>query len=329
MMGPEPMCSKNNKVNIGGVFYRTRDGDKGKGTTQCFVRASFSKDDADADNAWEDRYGIINAILRVTIGGVLYTLLKCDWLRPVPTEAQIASFKLKNSILGVHKVSKAYYTFNPWDTSKYTMDNREPYLLTNQVQAQVVIVKHPCMDSALGGKAHAAVTTAAYCQPVADCTPEVLHTLARCQVFQSAAGNGPAAFSAACDQYGAPAVLNDGASAGGVDISAYGFATGDSEDSEDEGMDVEAELKQLRREHGFAAAVHGGGSSAAAREPVVCYGQACIFSGIDTLSPVVRAQVLAAFQATALSGSADIASGGAPGGAPGGPVIASGTSSAG
>ncbi|KAK3272771.1 hypothetical protein CYMTET_18951 [Cymbomonas tetramitiformis] len=56
---------------------------------------------------------------------------------------------------------------------------------------------------------------------------------------------------------------------------------------------------------------------------------ACIFSGIDTLSPVVRAQVLAAFQATALSGSADIASGGAPGGAPGGPVIASGTSSAG
>ncbi|KAK3239246.1 hypothetical protein CYMTET_50812 [Cymbomonas tetramitiformis] len=147
-MGPEPMCSKYNKVNIGGVFYRTRDGDKGKVTTQCFVRASFPKNDADADDEWEDRYGIINAILRVSIGGVLYTFLKCDWL-PVPTEAQIASFKLKNSILGVDKVSKAYYTFNPWDTSKYTMDNREPYLLANQVQAQVVIVKHPCMDSAV------------------------------------------------------------------------------------------------------------------------------------------------------------------------------------
>ncbi|KAK3236497.1 hypothetical protein CYMTET_53384 [Cymbomonas tetramitiformis] len=147
-MGPEPMCSKYNKVNIGGVFYRTRDGDNGKVTTQCFVRASFPKNDADADDEWEDRYGIINAILRVSIGGVLYTFLKCDWL-PVPTEAQIASFKLKNSILGVDKVSKAYYTFNPWDTSKYTMDNREPYLLANQVQAQVVIVKHPCMDSAV------------------------------------------------------------------------------------------------------------------------------------------------------------------------------------
>ncbi|KAK3271349.1 hypothetical protein CYMTET_20292 [Cymbomonas tetramitiformis] len=76
-----------------------------------------------------------------------------------------------------------------------------------------------------------------------------------------------------------------------------------------------------------AAAVHGGGGSAVAREPVVCYGQACIFSGIDSLSPVVRAQVIAAFQAAALSGGADTASGGATGGAPGGgAVIGSGTS---
>ncbi|KAK3268288.1 hypothetical protein CYMTET_23197, partial [Cymbomonas tetramitiformis] len=36
---------------------------------------------------------------------------------------------------------------------------------------------------------------------------------------------------------------------------------------------------------GVAAAVHGGGGSAIAREPVVCYGQACIYSGIDTPSP--------------------------------------------
>ncbi|KAK3238637.1 hypothetical protein CYMTET_51368 [Cymbomonas tetramitiformis] len=48
------------------------------------------------------------------------------------------------------------------------------------------------------------------------------------KVFQYAANNGPAAFSAACEQYGAPVVLNDGASAGGVDILAYGFAAGDS-----------------------------------------------------------------------------------------------------
>ena len=29
------------------------------------------------------------------------------------------------------------------------MDNIEPFLLANQVQAQVVIVKHPCMDLAV------------------------------------------------------------------------------------------------------------------------------------------------------------------------------------
>ncbi|KAK3288913.1 hypothetical protein CYMTET_3631 [Cymbomonas tetramitiformis] len=224
---------------------------------------------------------------------------------------------------------------------------------------------------------------------------------------ESAADNGPAAFSAACARYGAPAVLNDGASAGGVYISAYGFATGDSEDYDDEGMDVEAELQQLRSEVTTATGVSMVQASFAppvsavvaataandapsfsysaptdefvggiamlpppagprtievgacslgdlpvdavepvgiqlpctvvaalrlhlAREPVVCYGQACIYNGIGTLSPVVRAQVLATFQAAALSGGADIASGGAPGGAPGGgPVIASGTIAAG
>ncbi|KAK3271913.1 hypothetical protein CYMTET_19761 [Cymbomonas tetramitiformis] len=114
---------------------------------------------------------------------------------------------------------------------------------------------HTWDDCPLGGKAQTAGTTAAYCQPVVDCTPEVLHTLALCQVFQSAADNGPAAFSAACTQYGAPAVLNDGASAGGVDISTYGSATGESEDSDDEGMDVEAELQQLRRDVTAAAEV--------------------------------------------------------------------------
>ncbi|KAK3248715.1 hypothetical protein CYMTET_41830 [Cymbomonas tetramitiformis] len=47
---------------------------------------------------------------------------------------------------------------------------------------------------------------------------------------------------------GRAAVLNEGASAGGVNISAYGFAAGDAEDSDGEDTDVEAELQQLRRE---------------------------------------------------------------------------------
>ncbi|KAK3233581.1 hypothetical protein CYMTET_56138 [Cymbomonas tetramitiformis] len=92
---------------------------------------------------------------------------------------------------------------------------------------------------------------------------------------------------------------------GGVDVSAYGFTAGDSEDSDGKGMDVEAELQLLRREvsdatvtGGVAAAVHGvagGGDTGGIEAPVVCYGQACIYRGIDTRSSVVRAQVLAAF----------------------------------
>jgi len=62
---------------------------------------------------------------------------------------EITKFSDRNSILGVDKTSTAFYTFNPWDTSEYTMDNREPFLLANQVQARVLIAKHPCMQSAV------------------------------------------------------------------------------------------------------------------------------------------------------------------------------------
>ncbi|KAK3280327.1 hypothetical protein CYMTET_11825 [Cymbomonas tetramitiformis] len=109
-------------------------------------------------------------------------------------------------------------------------------------------------------------------------------------------------------------------------------------------MDVEAELQQLR--HEVTAATEVSMVQASFTPPVSAvvvetvangalfgaHGRVClhtVFSGIDTLSPVVWTQVLAAVQAAALSGGADIASGGAPGGAPGGgPVLASVTSSA-
>ena len=94
------------------------------------------------------RFAAINRILRVSIGGVAYVFLKCDWL-PIPTDSQIADFKRSNSILGVDKVSKAFYTFNPHNSSKYTMDTQEPFILATQVEAQVIISRHPCMDSAV------------------------------------------------------------------------------------------------------------------------------------------------------------------------------------
>ncbi len=66
MMGPEPKCSKFSKVKIGSLFYRTKHGDQGKRTTQCFVRAMFPKTDHDADQEWEDRCDLNHASLHVS-----------------------------------------------------------------------------------------------------------------------------------------------------------------------------------------------------------------------------------------------------------------------
>ncbi|KAK3241521.1 hypothetical protein CYMTET_48718 [Cymbomonas tetramitiformis] len=107
---------------------------------------------------------------------------------------------------------------------------------------------HSWADCPLGGKNHPADSTAAYFQPVDDCTTEELHTLALCQVFQAAAGGGAAAFAAAVEQHGAPAVMSAGAASGGVDIFAYGFTTVASGTSGDDEMDVQEELRDLRHQ---------------------------------------------------------------------------------
>ncbi|KAK3236910.1 hypothetical protein CYMTET_52979 [Cymbomonas tetramitiformis] len=60
---------------------------------------------------------------------------------------------------------------------------------------------HAWADCTLGGKRHPAGSTTAYCQPVEDCTTEVLHTLALCQVYQAAADSGKDSFAAAVEQH--------------------------------------------------------------------------------------------------------------------------------
>ncbi|KAK3234075.1 hypothetical protein CYMTET_55666 [Cymbomonas tetramitiformis] len=71
-------------------------------------------------------------------------------------------------------------------------------------------------------------------------------------VFQAAAEDGAAAFAAAVELHGAPAVVRAGAAAGGVDISAYGFSTDDPGASGDDGIDVHEELRDLRQQIGAA-----------------------------------------------------------------------------
>ncbi|KAK3286211.1 hypothetical protein CYMTET_6213, partial [Cymbomonas tetramitiformis] len=85
-------------------------------------------------------------------------------------------------------------------------------------------------------------------KPVDECTTEEPHTLALCQVFQAAADGGTAAFAAAVEQHGAPAVVSAGAASGSVDISAYGFTTVASEASGDDEMDIQEELRDLRHQ---------------------------------------------------------------------------------
>ncbi|KAK3263756.1 hypothetical protein CYMTET_27461 [Cymbomonas tetramitiformis] len=89
-------------------------------------------------------------------------------------------------------------------------------------------------------------------KPVEECTPEDVHTLALCQVFQAAAEDGASAFAAAVELHGAPAVVRAGAAAGSVDISAYGFSTGASGASGDDDIDVHEELRDLRQQIGTA-----------------------------------------------------------------------------
>ncbi|KAK3287732.1 hypothetical protein CYMTET_4771 [Cymbomonas tetramitiformis] len=104
----------------------------------------------------------------------------------------------------------------------------------------------------MGGKKHPADSTAAYCQPVDECSTKELHTLALCKVFQAASDGGATAFAAAIELHGAPAVVGAGAASGGVDISAYGFTTGASGASGDDDMDVHEELRDLRQQIGTA-----------------------------------------------------------------------------
>ncbi|KAK3233979.1 hypothetical protein CYMTET_55758 [Cymbomonas tetramitiformis] len=110
---------------------------------------------------------------------------------------------------------------------------------------------HGWLQCPLGGlKPENAGTAAAYCAP-AELSPDEQHSLLFCFVFQQAAEDGAAAFAGVAERYGAPAVLHgDRGPAGGIDLSAYGFAverqgaSDDSDGSDDEALDEINEHKQ-------------------------------------------------------------------------------------
>ncbi|KAK3266774.1 hypothetical protein CYMTET_24633 [Cymbomonas tetramitiformis] len=111
---------------------------------------------------------------------------------------------------------------------------------------------------------------AAYCAP-AELSPEEQHSLSLCFVFQQAAEEGAAAFAGAAERYGAPAVLHgDRGSAGGIDLSAYGFAVdwpGASDDSDDSDDEALGEIGELKRQVEDMAAWRGVSFTHASLEP--------------------------------------------------------------
>jgi hypothetical protein len=96
----------------------------------------------------ECRHGRILAIQRVSIAGKEYTFLKCDWFSK-PTKEQIKAYRQRNSILGPDDVTKTFFTFNPFVDPLAYEKAKEPYILANRVEEQVVIVPHPCMETAV------------------------------------------------------------------------------------------------------------------------------------------------------------------------------------
>ena len=94
------------------------------------------------------RHGRITNILRVEIAGRLYILLKVNWLTK-PTEEQIKAYRRRNSILGPDDLTKTVYTFNPHRDPTAFEKNSEPFILANKVEQQVVVIPHPCMETAV------------------------------------------------------------------------------------------------------------------------------------------------------------------------------------
>ncbi|KAK3242077.1 hypothetical protein CYMTET_48212 [Cymbomonas tetramitiformis] len=112
---------------------------------------------------------------------------------------------------------------------------------------------HIYKDCVLGrGRRHTHGTAVAYCQPASEVTKEDSEHAALAFRFQQAADQGAEAFAAAVEAYGAPEVLS-GEQAGGLDLSAYGFAV--EGQAEPCGQDLrDPELVRLSREVDEAAA---------------------------------------------------------------------------
>ena len=90
---------------------------------------------------------MIEAIYRVEFGGTPYVLVKGKWF-PEFREEDIKKFAKINSMYGPDNIAKVVYTYDPCNPST-PWDTVDPFILAAQIEHQVVIKKHPCMQTAV------------------------------------------------------------------------------------------------------------------------------------------------------------------------------------
>ena len=83
------------------------------------------------------RFGRVDGIYRVELGGRPYVFLKVSWLKK-PTKALVTALRARHSIVGADSVSKCFYVPDP-ENPATEFDRKEPFMLAEEIASQVVI----------------------------------------------------------------------------------------------------------------------------------------------------------------------------------------------
>jgi hypothetical protein len=93
------------------------------------------------------RFARLDAMYRVELGGRPYVFVKAAWLKK-PTIAHTKALNALHSIVGADTDSKCFYCMDP-ENPATVFDLKEPFMLAENIASQVVIRKHPCMETAV------------------------------------------------------------------------------------------------------------------------------------------------------------------------------------
>ena len=89
----------------------------------------------------------LDAVYAIKLGGIEYIFAKAAWLKK-PTKAKAEQYNRMNSIVGADSITGCFFCEDP-ENPDTIFDTKEPFQLAEQIASQVVIVKHPCMQTAV------------------------------------------------------------------------------------------------------------------------------------------------------------------------------------